>query len=82
MFTCSVCFFDQMPDPPQDYNICPCCGTEFGNDDQDKTHEQLRIEWIASGAKWFYGDPPPDWNVLAQLTERKPVWQENLASRG
>jgi hypothetical protein len=65
-----------MADPPQDYNICPCCGTEFANDDQDKTHAQLRVEWIAGGMKWFFGLPPFMWNPQMQLAKRVPFWQE------
>jgi hypothetical protein len=57
-----------MPDPPQDYNICPCCGTEFGNDDIEYSFEQLRYQWIANGARWFFGAPPYRWSAGAQLT--------------
>jgi len=57
-FRCPVCLFSEMPYPPSDYNICPRCGTEFGNDDADFTHEELRDHWIMSGANWFYGNPP------------------------
>ena len=39
-----------MQDPPRDYNICECCGTEFGNDDDVHTHEVLRVQWIDTGA--------------------------------
>jgi len=34
-YRCPVCFFDELPYPPRDYHICPCCGTEFGNDDAE-----------------------------------------------
>jgi hypothetical protein len=67
MFTCPVCFFDKMPDAPEDYNICPCCGTEFGNDDDLRTPAQLRAFWMASGAKWFFHQPPVTWNPWLQL---------------
>ena len=46
-YRCPVCFFDEMPDPPRDYNICPCCGTEFGNDDVEYSYAELRVQ-IAS----------------------------------
>jgi len=65
---CPVCFYDNMPNAPQDYHICPCCGTEFGNDDQERTHEQLRQFWISTGAKWFFREPPPLWNPWLQLS--------------
>jgi|SRR5271157_5903596 len=66
-FTCPVCFFDRLPYPAVDYHICPCCGTEFGNDDAEYTYEELRDNWIANGAHWFYEQPPAQWNAWAQL---------------
>ena len=66
-YRCPVCFFDEMSDPPQDYNICPCCGTEFGNDDVEYTYAELRQQWADSGAQWFFGQPPANWNAWAQL---------------
>ena len=56
-----------MPYPPRHYNICPCCGTEFDNDDVEFTWDELRNQWIASGAHWFYGAPPFEWNAWVQL---------------
>jgi hypothetical protein len=56
-----------MPDPPQDYHICPCCGTEFGSDDSDCTYDQLRDGWIRAGAPWFFRSPPLGWSPQAQL---------------
>jgi hypothetical protein len=68
-YLCPVCFFDQMPYPPRDYDICPCCGTEFGNDDVEYSLEELRNAWVADGAQWFYGQPPADWNPWLQLID-------------
>jgi hypothetical protein len=67
MFSCPVCYFNQMPDPPQDYNICPCCGTEFGYDDEFKTFAQLRADWINAGMQWFFRQPPLFWSPVLQL---------------
>jgi hypothetical protein len=66
-YRCPVCFFDKLPYPPVDYHICPCCGTEFGNDDAEFSHNQLREMWIAGGANWFFGHAPEHWNPWAQL---------------
>jgi predicted amidophosphoribosyltransferase len=52
MFPCPVCSYG-MADPPDNYNICPQCGTEFGFDDAGKTHQELREEWIKGGCKWW-----------------------------
>jgi len=67
MYACPVCRYLEMPDPPRDYNICPCCGTEFGNDDVDCTHTELREQWTHAGAPWFFGTPPVGWNPWTQL---------------
>ena len=69
MFMCPVCFYDNMPNPAQDYHICPCCGTEFGSDDEDHTHAELRDFWISKGAKWFFHQPPRTWNPWQQLAD-------------
>jgi hypothetical protein len=65
-FICPVCFYDGLLDPPEAYTICDCCGTEFENDDEEFTHEELRTEWLRSGANWFFGDPPAGWNAWKQ----------------
>ena len=67
-FTCPVCAF-ALNEPPADYAICPCCGTEFGLDDFESSHKELRFNWVARGAQWFspYTVPPQGWNPLLQL---------------
>jgi hypothetical protein len=41
------------------YDVCPCCGFEFGNDDEPGTgaetasFESYRADWIAGGCRWF-----------------------------
>jgi len=66
-YSCPVCFFDNMPYPPERYNICPCCGTEFDNDDVECSYEELRYNWVVNGARWFYGQSPANWNPWVQL---------------
>lgn len=68
-YRCPVCFYDQLPYPPAGYHVCPCCGTEFGNDDAEFSHQQLRDMWIAGGANWFFGKAPENWNPWYQLIE-------------
>lgn len=65
-YMCPVCFYDAMPYPAVGYDICPCCGTEFGNDDFDASHEQLRAQWVGRGMPWFFRTPPLGWNPLRQ----------------
>lgn len=70
-YRCLVCAYDQMPHPPSGYNICPCCGVEYGLDDAFDSHEQLRDEWLAAGAPWFSQvvpyDRPANWDAWEQL---------------
>lgn len=69
-YSCPVCGFSSMPAPPVDYNICPCCGTEFGLDDVESTHAELRMAWLSNGAKWFSDElspQPTPWNPFVQL---------------
>ena len=67
---CPVCSYNDMPFPLEDYNICPCCGTEFGNDDANATHEELLMRWLLNGASWFFGAAPLGWNPSLQLSDR------------
>jgi hypothetical protein len=70
-FTCPVCFYDKLQEPARDYNICMCCGTEFGSDDEMASHAELRGMWIATGARWFFGLPPVPWNPWLQLATNR-----------
>ena len=55
------------------YEVCACCGFEFGNDDDPGTcspasFSAYRAAWIADGAPWF--DPskkPAGWTLGQQL---------------
>jgi hypothetical protein len=74
-FTCPVCGFAGLTEPHVDptgsptYSICPCCGVHFGNDDADKTHVELRREWIEGGRQWWSQNQPPPtgWDADEQL---------------
>ena len=58
-YRCPVCLFRPLPWPPSDHNICICCGTEFGFDDFDYTHDALRARWVQAGGPWFSREYPP-----------------------
>jgi hypothetical protein len=66
---CPVCAFDEMPFPPEDHNICPCCGTEFGYHDRIISHRDLRRKWIENGCPWFSRgmSAPKGWSPLVQM---------------
>jgi hypothetical protein len=75
MYKCPVCGYPEIKSPPYgetgspSYEICPCCGTEFGCDDYETENETLRKKWIQSGAKWWSSSisPPLGWNPYEQL---------------
>lgn len=68
-YQCPVCGYDQLTHPPEDYTICPCCMTEFGNDDLDYTIEELRAQWVNNGLQWHSRvvARPRDWDPIRQL---------------
>jgi hypothetical protein len=68
-YRCPVCMFGALTYPPKDYHICPCCGTEFGSDDAEFSHLQLREMWFATGAQWFFGTPPANWSWMKEFAD-------------
>jgi len=75
-FTCPVCYFDRMTDPPQDFHICPSCGTEFELDDAGPDIEarraELRAFWVSGGCRWWsiLEPKPADW--VSPLSGERP----------
>ena len=57
-YVCPVCGYSQLEHPPQDFTICPSCGTEFELDDEVRSPEQLRRDWLRAGAPWFDPEVP------------------------
>jgi hypothetical protein len=55
--------------PPDDFNICPSCGVEFGYETAGRTFTELRQEWVVTGARWAsrVDRPPSGWNPWLQL---------------
>ena len=81
--SCPVCGYPNLALPPeQEGMICPCCGTEFGYDDQIASHEELRRGWLLRGAPWFsrYTQPPPGWNAAVQLLKAGFGYESRTAS--
>jgi len=49
-FPCPICGFPDLDEPPYDsdgenpsFDICPCCGIEFGYEDCGRSHSELRV---------------------------------------
>jgi rubredoxin len=76
-YQCPVCGYDRMLEPPKSWYICPCCGVEFENDDDEVSHEVLRAEWVARGMPWFSSAKrlPIGWNGYKQLEKAKLLSQ-------
>lgn len=68
-YTCPVCEYNQLTEEPfnkknePSYEICPCCGFEFGfNGDNKHTFNKYRQEWIKEGCPWFMDQlKPKNW---------------------
>ena len=78
-YVCPVCNFGGLVAPPADWYICPCCGTEFCNDDAYKTHAELRAQWLDRGAPWFSSatPPPSNWDPIDQLMQARTPPQDS-----
>lgn len=82
-YTCPVCGYPELANQPWNehgrnasFEICPCCGIQFGNDDlpmEDtitiaELHDKWRDKWIEGGMKYVYPRTKPDgWNPIVQL---------------
>nr|WP_314499692.1 hypothetical protein [uncultured Chryseobacterium sp.] len=72
---CRVCglYIDDAPwgengDCPT-YEICPCCGVEFGYEDYTiESTKMYREKWLEKGAKWFDKSEKPEvWDRIKQF---------------
>lgn len=70
---CPVCGFDPATLGEgvfEAWDICPCCGTEFGYHDANRPHMELRRLWMDRGGKWwsaFHSPPPAGWDWRRQV---------------
>lgn len=53
------------------YEICPCCGVEFGYEDYSKSSiQEYRKQWIDNGCKWFIlSKKPTNWSFKIQSSQ-------------
>jgi hypothetical protein len=75
-YTCQVCGYPELEEAPwgedgktASFNICPCCGVEFGYEDiTEEGMSNFRNKWIGSGGKWFNEKMRPEnWDMKEQL---------------
>ncbi|MFN0068210.1 MAG: hypothetical protein ACKVYV_11295 [Limisphaerales bacterium] len=79
---CPVCAFPGLETPPRSgagggsYEICPCCGFQFGVTDDDRgiTPAAWRVAWVRDGMPWrSKGIPKPrGWDARKQLGKEPP----------
>ena len=75
---CPICGFGPFETPyrstaeiRESFDICSCCGCEYGNDDNDRHF----TEWVAGGCKWFTPkERPQDWALDMQLHQSIRPW--------
>jgi hypothetical protein len=79
-YICPVCGYPDLDEAPYDaqsnpsYNICSCCGFEYGFDDGSKknTFKEFREKWIYEGCNWFTKEKKPiGWSLEKQLLNIK-----------
>ena len=76
---CLVCGYPKLTKPYGDffrpsYEICPCCGYQYGYDDYVWSPVNWRTTWIGDGMRWWSHDgPPDDWNPQQQLERLEAV---------
>jgi hypothetical protein len=70
-YICPVCGYPKLSEPPMNFSICSCCGTEFEYDDFTTPYSVLRNRWLTNGAKWFSPEelPPAGWKPMEQLAD-------------
>ncbi len=66
------------------YDVCACCGFEFGNDDEPgtappETFAAYLCRWIAGGCDWFTPNRKPEgWSLKEQLKRAAIPYDERM----
>ena len=76
-YHCRICGLRQSEPPwgndgkTASFNICPCCGAEFGYHDATlQAIQRYRENWLLEGAKWFEPHRKPEqWSLEKQFKE-------------
>jgi hypothetical protein len=83
IYACRVCGLLQ-DEPPwgedsntPTFNICECCGTEFGYEDATaKAIQASRARWLSNGARWYLPEfKPENWQLEEQLQQIPPQFR-------
>ena len=73
-YLCPICGYKGLKEDPGPvpekwgtFEICPCCGWEFGYDNPIRIVE-YRKDWLSNGAEWFCpNERPYTWSIVDQL---------------
>ena len=92
---CPVCGYQldcpAWSDDLPSFEICPCCGTQFGYDDfcggdadaRRNWWRQARRDWVANGMQWWSDNPPPDrCDAASQVAQITDIRVQTAATRG
>lgn len=79
LYFCKVCGYKNAEAPwgedgqTPSFEMCPCCGVEFGFEDYLETGlRDYREKWIQEGCPWFKERmKPPHWSLEDQLGNLK-----------
>jgi hypothetical protein len=82
-YRCRVCGLKRLSQPWGEdgqtpvFEICKCCGVEFGYEDCDvQSVKKFREEWLNDGAKWFrLKAKPENWSLEEQLKQIPKAFQ-------
>jgi hypothetical protein len=90
-YTCPSCGFPALQEPPRStsgggsYEICPCCGFQFGVSDDDAgfTYASWRARWRARGLRWSSKGiaSPPGWDAESQLASLRDSGPKSAAKK-
>lgn len=60
------------------YEICECCGCEYGNDDYTlESIIRYRNKWFVNGFKWFkIKSKPNNWSIESQVKNIFEAYRE------
>ena len=80
LYICRICGAEQSDPPWGDdgesptYDICDCCGVEFGYEDATLLGiKKYRAKWLDGGAEWIHKKSKPEsWSIDEQFL-RIPV---------
>jgi hypothetical protein len=88
LHSCPVCGWEGLERKPVHpygtFEICSCCGTEFGLDVVfEEDIAEARADWLKEGAVWFSDfEKPDDWSMERALEQLRNFLGRKRDSHG